>query len=309
MMSLLRHRPARPPRWRSVCTILTLTALLCLTTLPCASAPQHDNAIVFAPTLFDSTPDEIRSQLGPARFIEELTGRPVVVETHARYEKIISGFVEGRIHLAILGPLPYVSLHRLASHAEPLARFREADGRDHYRCTLVAFADDARPLAEYAGARLALTQPFSTCGYFGAATLLELAGVDIDSTRYRFLGPHDQIGIQVATGRFDIGVLKDDVARQFASLGVIPLASSQPLPGFTLIANAATLDAETRERIRAGFIALKADDQMRLASWPRHLRQGATPAADADYRAISADFARLEAQLRAAIAREKAKAP
>jgi phosphonate transport system substrate-binding protein len=309
-MSLLRQRPARSTRWSNACTILALTALLLLTTAPpCDSAPQSDDTIVFAPTLFDSTPDEIRSQLGPARFIEMLTGRPVVVETHARYEPIIRGFAEGRIDLAILGPLPYVSLHRIDADAVPLVRFREADGRDHYRCSLVAFADDVRPLAQYRGARLALTQPFSTCGYFGATTLLEQAGVDIESTRMRFLGPHDQVGIQVASGQFDIGVLKDDVARRFASLGVVTLAKSQPLPGFSLIANAATLDAATRERIRAGFLAIQADDHARLSSWPRHLRQGATPAADADYQHISADFARIEAQLRAVIAREKAGSP
>lgn len=289
---------------------LGLRALLGLACVISAAAEAEDAAaIVFAPTLFDSTPDEIRSQLGPARFIEELTGRPVVVETHARYEKIIRGFVEGRIDLAILGPLPYVSLHHQEPNAVPLVRFREADGRDHYRCVLVAFADEARPLAQYAGARLALTQPFSTCGYFGAATLLEQAGVAIDSTRYQFLGAHDQVGIKVAAGRFDIGVLKDDIARRFESLGLVPLARSQPLPGFTLIANANTLDVATRERIRAGFIARQAGEPARLDSWPRHLRQGATPAADADYQQISADFARLEAQLRAAIDREAAKAP
>lgn len=306
--------PRRAPRFRRRLAAALLGLLGCLLAASATAEAGADTEprtlrnIVLAPTLFESTPDEIRSQLGPARFIEELTGHPVVVENHARYEDIISGFVAGRIDLAILGPLPYVSLRQLHAGAEPLVRFREPDGREHYTCTLVAFADEVRPLPRYVGARLALTQPFSTCGYFAAATLLGRAGVDIERLDYRFVGRHDQIAIEVITGGADLGVLKDEVAARFASVGLVELAATRPLPGFTLIANAATLDAATRQRLREGFLALQEADIARFVEWPRTLRRGAVPAAHEDYDAIARQFMRIEAPLQQAILREKEQA-
>lgn len=295
-------RPRRLPLLAGLLAALLATPLLAAGADAAASAPR---TLVLAPTLLDSSADEIRSYLGPARFIEELTGHPVAVEGHARHDDIIRGLSAGRIDLAILGPLPYVSLRRDHRQATPLVRFRETDGREFFTCVLVAFADDARPLEAYRGARLALTQPFSTCGYFSAATIFAPAGIATEELDYRFIGRHDIIATRVIGGEFDIGVIRDDVAQRFASVGLVPLASSRPLPGFTLIANAETLDAATLKRIREGFLGLRSEDLTRFVEWPRVLRQGAVPASHDDYLDIARDFERLAGALQRVITEDR----
>ncbi|MGC9456659.1 MAG: PhnD/SsuA/transferrin family substrate-binding protein [Halothiobacillaceae bacterium] len=250
--------------------------------------------LVLAPTLFDSRADAIRSQIGPAEFIENLLDRPVSVQNILRYEAVIAGFERDEIDLAILGPLPYVRLSQHHPQVEPLVRFRDTDGRDHYRCTLVAFADDRRPLDQYADARLALTQPYSTCGYFAAATILEQADIDVATTDFAFIGRHDQIAISVVTGGHDIGIIKDHLADRYASVGLQPLADTMPLPGFTLVANTRTLDAATREKLRRGFLALAPDHEVLRENWPANMINGTLPANDADYDAIRRDFERIQ---------------
>lgn len=308
-MSILRpSRPRRLPLLAGLLAAWLATPLLAVG--PNSSAPASGpRTLVLAPTLLDSSADEIRSYLGPARFIEELTGHPVAIEGYAGYDEIIRRMADGHIDLAILGPLPYVSLYKTHPQVEPLVRFREADGREFFTCVLVAFADDVRPLPAYVGARLALTQPFSTCGYFSAATIFARAGVDVAQIDYRFIGRHDSIATRIVGGEFDIGVIRDDVAQRFSSVGLVRLGSSQPLPGFTLIANTASLDAATIERIRQGFLNQRSEDLTRFVEWPRVLRQGAVPASHADYQAISQDFAHLESALQRVVAESREARP
>ncbi|MFP4154959.1 MAG: PhnD/SsuA/transferrin family substrate-binding protein [Halothiobacillaceae bacterium] len=265
--------------------LLTLTA-------PSLAAAERET-LVLAPTLFDSRADAIRSQVGPAAFVESLLNQPVSVENILRYERVIEGFENGEIDLAILGPLPYVRLSQRYPEIEPLVRFRDTDGRDHYHCTLVAFADNRMPLADHAGARLALTQPYSTCGYFAAATILEQAGIDVAATDFEFIGRHDSIAINVVAGRYDIGIVKDHLAERFASVGLVPLAHTMPLPGFTLVANTRTLDETTRAQLREGFLGINSEEAARSGNWPANMINGTMPATDADYDRIRGEFARV----------------
>ena len=270
--------------------VLCILALLLGTS---ARASDQGPALVLAPTLFDSTADELRSYLEVASFIQSLTGKPVVVENYVRYEHIIDAFAAGKVDMTILGPLPYLTLKQRIPAATPLFRFREADGRDHYRCALVAFADDARALKTYAGARLALTQPFSTCGYVSAAWIFREHGVDIETMSYDFLGRHDRIALSVVAGSHNLGVVRDEVAERFRSLGVVTLAVTEPLPGFALVVNTARLDPALVSQIREGFLRLEPGASL-LRNWPRTVRHGVSPVSDADYQNVSRALASVQ---------------
>ncbi|MDD3608830.1 MAG: PhnD/SsuA/transferrin family substrate-binding protein [Halothiobacillaceae bacterium] len=258
---------------------------------------ETPRALVFAPLLLESHPDEIKGYLGPAELIENQLGRSVLIEGIDRYETLLNRFREGQIDIAVLGPLPYIALRGQSAEALPIVRFLEQDGRPSYSCALIAFADDVRPLGDYAGARLALTQPLSTCGYVSAAWLLKGAGLDIEQTAHEYLGRHDKVATAVVTGDYALGSVRENVAHRFASLGVRVIARTEPVPGFALVVNRASLSDEEIARLTEAFTRLaprqRAEDAAATAHWNTLIRHGAIAAQDADYDALRAKIAQI----------------
>ena len=266
-------------------------AILGLLIMSSASANEPRSGIVIAPTLFDSTPDEIRAQAGLADLVQEATGRSVSVATHNDYQHIMQGFIDNEIDLTILGPLPAVRLLQAAPETRPLVRFLEPNGSRFFRCSLIGFHEDLPPVADPdKPLQLALTQPLSTCGYFAASNTFEKLGLDIDAAQYDFLNRHDAIAISVVVGRHDLGVVREEIAKRFTNLGIEIIANTIDLPGFTLLANSQTLTDEDIQALKAAFLELDKQTLAEKTHWPRHLRHGVRPAQQSDYDEIQAIF-------------------
>lgn len=195
-------------------------------------------------------------------------------------EQILEKFEAGQLDLAYLGPLPYLRLKDRFPLARPLVIFHEADGRPSYTCALVVAADSVLRPDRLAGRTIALTQPLSTCGFFSISGLLQQAGIRLEETRYRYLGPHDAVALAVAGGEFDAGGLKSAIARKYASLGLRIIAETAPLPGLALVANGARVSEERMESIRR---ALLAADEATRKTWGDNIRHGVSAADDKDY--------------------------
>jgi phosphonate transport system substrate-binding protein len=200
-----------------------------------------------------------------------------------KYPDLIQAMIDGHVDLAVLGSLPYVMLTRRAADFEPLARFREKDGRADYDCALVAFgADHVLKPRDIRGKRIGLTQPASTCGYLAVSRLLKKVGLAIDKggNRFEYAGNHTKAALGVVQGRYDVAGLKRSEADKYADLGLRVIAETGPYPALTLVANTRRLSKERRALIRA--VLLDADARAR-AAWGEGLRAGAAPAKDSDY--------------------------
>lgn len=204
------------------------------------------------------------------------------------YRTVLDRFRRSEADLAYLGPLPYVELRASFADALPLVRFREAGGQATYTCALVTVADAVFEPRFSTHRKIALTQPLSTCGYLSTAGLMHALGGDIEQNYYRYVKRHDAVALSVVRGTFDAGGLKTAIARKYAHMGLDILAETPPLPGFALVANGRTLTPRQRDRIRDALLALDPDgrDHDRLAMWGDSIRNGAIPAADADYQVI-----------------------
>ncbi len=211
-------------------------------------------------------------------------GQPIRFVFYDKYDDILTAFARKEIDLVYLGPLPYTRLRERFAAAEPLVRFNEQDGSAMYRCVMVAFRDDAIRLSGLKGKQLGLTQPLSTCGPLSVNWLLRKhAGFGIKQTRQLMLSSHENVALATVGGEVSAGGMKESIAHKYAGLGLEVLARTEPLPGFALIANRATLGGERVERLRRHLLAMP---ETEYRKWGEPIRHGMKPAVDAEYAAF-----------------------
>lgn len=262
---------------------IPLLVLLCL--LP--GALLAEPALRFAPLPMESKDTLIEEYLGPVHYLGEKLGRAIELVYSKDYQELLTRFRRDEIDFALIGPLPYLMLTQDFDAAIPLVRMLEPGGRDHYTCVMAVFGDTPLTPARMRGMRLALPDPLSTCAELSMAPMLAQAGVDFDETKFCHYNTHDQAALAVILDQADAAGLKDGIARNHASLGLRVVASSPPVPGFVLVANAHTMPDTLREALREALLALRpqedAKDAERMRDWGRPMRYGAVPARDADF--------------------------
>lgn len=248
-----------------------------------ATLAERNASISFAPLPMES-PETVASQWKPALdYLGKALGSPLRIEYSDSYATILDKFKTGKLDLAFLGPLPYVTLKERFPAATPVVHFNEMNGQPSYTCAIVALAERKLKVKDLRGKTIALTQPLSTCGYLSTDSLLRRAGSALEKNRYRYLDKHDTVALAVARGDVDAGGLKTSIGQKYAHLGLQVIAESPPLPAFTLVANSARLSPE---RIAAIREALVGADAAQRAPWGDSIRHGTVPAADKDYDAV-----------------------
>jgi phosphonate transport system substrate-binding protein len=248
--------------------------------------PQAAEPLRFASLVLEDREAVIREFSPLLKWMEKGLGRPVRMVFHENYDDILDAFARRQVDLAYLGPLPYVHLRDRYPAAEPLVRFNEADGSAGYRCVLAAFRGDAIRLAGLRNRSIGLTQMLSTCGPLSVDALLrKQAGFGLDQTRPHMLGSHQNVAQAIVGGDVAAGGLKESIAKKYAGLGLEVLASTDPLPGFALIVNRATLNATQAASLGRQLLAAPPSVYRR---WGESLRYGMQTATDADYDGVRA---------------------
>jgi len=241
------------------------------------------------PLLIASLPMESRdatlSAFEPvARYLEQQLQQPVHQVFLESYQDVITALDAGQIDIAMLGPLPFVTLHAKNAQIEPLVFFREASGKARYRCMLVAFADDDINIMKLRNRRVALTQPLSTCGYLGTNAILHSeAGHDLEETIYSYHNNHEAAALAVIAGRADVAGIKDEFAYNYASLGLEILAASDWVPAVGLFANSVQLSEDQIVRIREILLATPVQE---YANWGHFMQYGMEAASYTDFETL-----------------------
>ncbi len=243
-------------------------------------APASGQILIFAPLPMEN-PDTVVSQWKPLlHYLEQELDLQIQIHYAKDYADIIDSFSANRIDLAMFGPLPYVQLRAQFPPATPLVIFHEPDGEPFYTCSIIALEEKVTTSYQHQKMKVALTQPLSTCGYFSTNGLLQQFDTSLDQHLYRYHGKHDAVAIAVARGDMDAGGLKTGIGRKYSHLGLVEIAETAPLPGFSLIANNQRLSPELIGRIRQLIVTAPAAQR---SNWGDNIRHGATTAADADY--------------------------
>jgi phosphonate transport system substrate-binding protein len=262
---------------RAMTTFLRLCGLfLCLPGALFAAEPLRFAAVAL------ENKEVMISQFSPllARISQHI-GQPTKFVFHDHYDAILDAFSRRQVDLAYLGPLPYVRLREQNDQVELVVRFKEADGSGSYRCVIAAFRGDAIRLADLKNKTLGLTQTLSTCGPLSVNGLLRKhAGFGLNQTRQKMLGSHENVALSIIGGDVAAGGMKEAIAGKYVGLGLEVLARTDPLPGFALVANRATLTATEIARLRQFLLQTPA---VEFQSWGESLRHGIQPALDHEY--------------------------
>lgn len=246
--------------------------------------PAHAaEPLAFAPLPMES-PETVASQWKPALdYLGKALGTRLRIEYSESNATILEKFEAGKLDLAYLGPLPYVVLKERFPAAVPVAHFNEKDGQPYYTCAIVVLAERKLAAKDLRGKTIALTNPYSTCGYLATDGMLRRAGSDLEKNRYRYFNQHDAVALAVARGDYDAGGLKTAIGNKYAHLGLQIVAESPPLTSFALVANGERLSPERIAALRAALIGA---EPAQRATWGDNIRHGAVPAADQDYDAV-----------------------
>ncbi len=174
--------------------------------------------------------------------LTDITGRDIELIYLENYVDILDLLSNNSLDLAYLGPLPYVLAARKNNHIQPLVRFLAQAKEPEYTCALVGFCSDELPINIK---HVALTQPYSTCGFMVTESLLQQDNLSLKLIPYTYTLNHENAALAVVRGTATVAGVKTSIARQFENLGVKILRQSEPVPGFLLVGNGQTInDAE-----------------------------------------------------------------
>lgn len=241
---------------------------------------SDNKTIVFAPLPMKDI-KTIHSQFSPMiRYLEKKLNRKIRIDYNNSYDEILKKFIEGKIDIAYLGPLPFLTLEAKYSEAMPLVNFKNKNGDISYTCSFVSFITNNFPAKGMKNTKIALTQSLSTCGYLFVNNILKKSNINIEDNRYKYLGRHDRVALNVILDKYKYGGLKSDIAKEYFHLGLKEIKRSKPIPNFVLVANAKTLKDRTIIDIKESMISI---DKEELSLWHKSLRFGTKKTNSDDY--------------------------
>ncbi len=233
----------------------------------------------------------IRQKFYPfIKYLEQVLPQSVEIVYRGKYKDIIDGLKADEIDLALLGPLPFVLVANSDQAIRPLLQFLEPDGIAGYTCSVGTFVGDQLQMSDLKNKQIALTQPYSTCGFLMTEQLLNREGLSLADNQFEYIGTHSGGALRVINGQAAACGIKTAIGKKFHHLGFDLIAESEVVPGHVLVVNQRTLSSATIAAIRTHLLALKplenqADAEL-TKSWGELVRYGAVPAHIDDFKGI-----------------------
>ena len=206
--------------------------------------------------------------------LEQKLGKKILFNYNDSYADILKKFENQEIDFAYLGPLPYVELKKKYPAALPIVNFKNEDGETTYTCSLVTFVKNTST------DKVALTQALSTCGYLSVNFLLNN---NLSKHKYRYLGKHDSVALEIIRGNFDIGGVESSIAKDYYHLGHEEVARTKELPTFAIVANSQSLSKDEIKSIKNSLLHVSKDT---LKNWDKSMKYGVKEANDGLYDAL-----------------------
>lgn len=209
--------------------------------------------IIFAPLPTKKALKNIKDFLPMTSYLNKKLNLDIQYTYIKDYKNIIKGFEEGKIDIAYLGPLPFLLLKKEFPSAKAIITFAQKNGKFKYRCVISKFKNDKINFDKKI--RVALTQRYSTCGFYMTNLLLkEKMNIKLKKQKYKYTMSHSNALIETLKGNYIIAGAKDSIAKKYETLGMEIINESKLLPGFSLVVNTKTLSKEVIEKIKNELI-------------------------------------------------------
>lgn len=256
-----------------------------------ASAPtapaSRDPETLKVTVLPDENSQKVVSDNEPLkRYLEARLSRKVEIHVFTNYTAMVEAFRARNVDLCYFGPLSYCIAVGKGAEAETVA-CKVKGGLKTYRSVVIAHADTGiAKLADIRGRKMAYGDVASTSSHLVPKCELAKAGVKEGDYHETFLGKHDVVAVNVATGGVDAGALSKPIwegmvaGRKVDASKVRVIHESAEIPDYPW-AMQRDLAPALKDKIRAAFLELK--DPAVLGPLKA---DGFAPIADADYDVI-----------------------
>lgn len=241
---------------------------------------SETRTLIFAP-LITKDIEEINTQFLPMiKYLEKKLNVKIQIDYNSDYDALLEKFINGKIDMAYLGPLPYLTLEEKYPNTMPLVNFKNEKGEVSYTCSFVSFISTEGSIENMTNTKIALTQPLSTCGYLFVNDVLNNSNANIEKNKYKYLDRHDEVALSVIRDEFKYGGLKTDIAQGFTHLGLKEIVRSKEIPSFVLVGNSKTLDNNMLINIKNSMLFV---EEKELSSWHKSMKFGTKEINNADY--------------------------
>jgi phosphonate transport system substrate-binding protein len=252
-----------------------------------AIAADADPAVLKVALLPDENASELIKKNQPLKdYLEGQLGKKIQLIVTTEYSSMIEAMRFERIDVAYFGPLSYV-IAKSKAEIEPFAAMVEG-GKATYRSVLIANEKSGiNAIADIRGKKVVFGDPASTSSHLIPKAMLEEAGLVPDKDyQQNFVGAHDAVAANVATGNADAGGLGEFIWNYIVERKVIDttkikvLGHSRDYPQFPWTMRS-DLNPDLKGKIRNAFLTLKD-----LAVLKNFKAEGFAPVTDKDYDVI-----------------------
>lgn len=204
----------------------------------------------------------------------------------SNYEESVIQLASGNVDLAFLGSYIYVR-DRDKYHLKCILKPLDENGRPFFHSALVTRDSSVIfSVSDLCGKRLALPSPLSFSGNWLIPSELKKYNIKKDDLQEVAHFPYHHMVIhQILKGRFDAGVVKDRVAREFISAGIRIFGLSEPIPGSPIVVrtdcDSQLIDAVSQALLRVD--PKHPDFREIIEAWDEEFVYGFAPASDSDY--------------------------
>jgi phosphonate transport system substrate-binding protein len=232
-----------------------LAALFAGATLAAAPAAQAQTApageVTMGSVAMDIPVEMIRRLGALTNYLTLTTDLDVRFRPSPNLGSAVDDLGKGQTQIAYLTPVAYIDAHKKYGVIPLVAP--TADGRPHFSLVIgVKAGSGIKTLADLKGKRFA----------FGdEKALLQRASVESmglkpsDFSSFAYLKHYDNIAKAVIAGDFDGGILKDSLAEEFKSKGLVVIGSTPPLPSYIIAVHPGMPEA-MRTTLRNALLAL-----------------------------------------------------
>ena len=187
-------------------------------------------------------------------YLSKKTGLKVSFRASPNLSSAVNELGNDQTQIAYLTPVAYIDAHeqfKVKPLVSPLTH-----GKSTFNLVVAVHQDSSiQTMADLNGKSFALGDEKALL----QRAVVVNAGINLNNfSRFGFLKHYDNIAKAVLNKDFDAGILKDTIYAKFAGQGLRKIHTSPPLSSYLFAVNE-RLPEETVKKLRAAFLALKAD--------------------------------------------------
>jgi len=232
-----------------------------------------------------------------AEYLSKKLGQPVIIKVPQDYRDHIERVGKNEVHIALMGPVPYVKMVKKYG-LKPILACLEMNKKTFFQGVIITRKNSPiKSPSDIEGKRFAFGDPNSTMSYIIPRFMLLEAGIPLKKlSGHSFLKNHCNVALGVLIGDYDAGAVKEEVFNRYKERGLKAIARTPLIQEHIFVASN-NLSAKTVQILREALHNLKNETNGKeILSAIKEGLTGLVPCKDANYKNLRKIMRALEEQ-------------